>query len=346
MRLPGKSGVDQPTASTRVAVTGSGTGFMLGGNAISLLVALAVDAWFGDPDRLWRRTGHPVAWCGRCLAALETRFNHGDAARRRRAGMLSLLLLLSAVATIGLLLQGLVLQLPASGLLEGLLASILIAQRSLADHVKAVAVGLSGSVEVGRDAVRHLVGRDLDDLDASGVAGGAIESLAENFSDGVVAPALAFLLFGLPGILVYKAINTADSMIGHRSARYRDYGRFAARLDDVANWVPARLSAGLIALAAGAGRERPLDILRRTRRDAPRHRSPNAGWPEAAMAAALGIALAGPRSYDGETVAHARMNEGGRKSLILDDIHAALTIYWRACAILAGLVAGVWILAG
>ncbi len=314
------------------------------GNALPLLIALAVDAWAGDPDRIWKRFGHPVEWCGRLIGALEERFNYGDREQQRRTGALSVLLIVSASVTAGLLLEWLLQILPATAIIEGVLASVLIAQRSLADHVKAVAAGLSGSVEVGRDAVRHLVGRDLEDLDASGIARSAIESLAENFSDAVVAPALAFLLFGLPGLLAYKAINTADSMLGHRSERYESFGQAAAKLDDLANWVPARLSAGLIATAALAIRGRPLEILGVARRDAPRHRSPNAGWPEAAMAAALGIAIAGPRRYGGEWVEDGWMNEGGRKVLTFDDINRALALYWRACALIGGLVGMIWII--
>ena len=315
-------------------------------NALPLLIAMVVDAWAGDPERLWTRLGHPVAWCGRLIEALEARFNYGSPELRRRAGGLSVLLVVSASATLGLVLNWVVQILPASALLEGLVASIFIAQRSLADHVKAVAVGLSGSVEVGRDAVRHLVGRDLEDLDSSGVARSAIESLAENFCDAVVAPALAFLLFGLPGLLAYKAINTADSMLGHRSDRFASFGWASARLDDLVNWVPARLSAVLISLAALAIDAKPFQILAVVRRDAPRHRSSNAGWPEAAMAAALGIALAGPRRYGGQTIEDGWMNEGGRRNLTFDDIHAALALYWRACALLGGVVAMFWIRAG
>ncbi len=315
-------------------------------SAFSLLIALAVDAWVGDPNRLWRWLGHPVEWFGRLIEALEERFNFGDPERRRRAGVLSVMLIISASATIGLILSSLIQVLPASPIIEGLLVSIFIAQRSLADHVKAVAVGLSGSLEVGRDAVRHLVGRDLENLDASGVARGAIESLAENFSDAVVAPVLAYLLFGLPGLLAYKAINTADSMLGHRTERYASFGWASAKLDDLVNWVPARMSAVLIAIAALATHRKPFAILSVVRRDAPRHRSPNAGWPEAAMAAVLGIAIAGPRSYGGKEVDDGWMNEGGRRVLTFDDIHAALALYWRACALLGGLVALVWVLGG
>lgn len=316
------------------------------GNALPLLIAMAVDAWAGDPERLWTRLGHPVAWCGRLIEALEERFNYGSPELRRRAGGLSVLLVVSASATLGFVLNWVVQILPASALVGGVIASVFIAQRSLADHVKAVAVGLSGSVEVGRDAVRHLVGRDLEDLDSSGVARSAIESLAENFSDAVVAPALAFLLFGLPGLLAYKAISTADSMLGYRSDRYASFGWASARLDDLVNWVPARLSAVLISLAALAIDAKPFQILAVVRRDAPRHRSPNAGWPEAAMAAALGIALAGPRRYGGQTIEDGWMNEGGRRVLTFDDIHAALALYWRACALLGGVVAMFWILVG
>ncbi len=312
-------------------------------NAGSLLIALAVDAWVGDPERLWKRIGHPVAWCGKLIEALEARFNFGDPERRRRAGALCAMLVVFAAATAGTVLAALLRLLPEPTLFEGLVASVFLAQRSLANYVKAVAEGLSVSLEEGRRAVRHLVGRNVEDLDEAGVARGAVESLAENFSDGVVAPALAYLFLGLPGLLAYKALNTADSMIGHRSERYAAFGRTAAHLDDIANWVPARLSAVLIAVAALAARKAPLEILRVARRDAPGHRSPNAGWPEAAMASALGVALAGPRRYGAETVDDGWMNDGGRKAATVEDVRSALALYWRACALLGGLAALIWL---
>ena len=220
-------------------------------------------------------------------------------------------------------------------LLLGLIMSSLIAQRGLYEHVAAVADGLDRGVAYGRSAVAHIVGRDPETLDRHGVARAAIESTAENFADGVVAPVFWGALFGLPGLLAYKTINTLDSMIGHRSERYLHFGRFAARLDDAANWVPARLGAWLIVLAAvlvpGA---RPFNGRRAMRRDARRHRSVNAGWPEAAMAGSLDLRLAGPRSYGGETVDDAWMGRG-RAEATSADIRSALRMFVVACCLLA-----------
>jgi len=309
----------------------------------ALLLGLALDAWLGDPDWLWRRIGHPVAWWGRGIAALELRGNRGGERRRLWVGTACALLLLAAAAAAGRLLELGFAALPTAWLPEGVVVFVFLAQRGLAQHVAAVAAGLEESLAAGRQAVGRLVGRNTDVLDRAGVARSAIESLAENFCDGVVAPALAYLLFGLPGLLAYKMLNTLDSMWGYRSARFRCFGRAAARLDDVANWAPARLAALSLALAAGRAGGGFRRILAVARRDAPGHRSPNAGWPEAAMAAALGIALAGPRSYGEESVADAWMNRDGRRSADVADIRAAMTLFWRSCLALGVAVALPWV---
>ncbi len=292
-----------------------------------LLIALILDAVFGEPERLWARFPHPATLMGRCVEWFDTRFNHG--AGRKRKGVLVVAALVSGGAVAGWLVAAL----PDRGLLEVLGAAVLLAQRSLAEHVQRVAEALREGLPQGRRAVSMIVGRDPETLDQSGVARGAIESAAENFSDGVIAPAFWFLLFGLPGIVVYKLVNTADSMIGYRNERYEEFGWAAARLDDVMNWIPARITGGLICLAYWSE-----DAWRVMQADARLHRSPNAGWPEAAMAGVLGVALAGPRSYDGEMRELAWVNPAGRKALDPMDIERAVGVLWRAWFVAAAIV--------
>ncbi|MHA1107736.1 MAG: adenosylcobinamide-phosphate synthase CbiB, partial [Alphaproteobacteria bacterium] len=290
-----------------------------------LLAALLIDAAFGDPASLYRIIPHPVAGLGNLIAAMERKSNRDDAPPSAR--------LWAGAALVGAVVAGAALAgwgaaflfnlYPGGWLLEALLASTLIACRGLYDHVRRVAEALERDSELARDAVRHIVGRDPDNLDDAAIARAAIESAAENFSDGVVAPMFWFALFGLPGIAAYKAVNTLDSMIGHRTPRFDAFGRVAARLDDAANWIPARIAGALIACAALTNMVPAWRIMLRY---AARHRSPNAGWPEAAMAGALGLALAGPRRYGGEVVDDAWMGEG-RQHAKADDISAALRIY-------------------
>ena len=284
-----------------------------------LALALVLDAIFGEPDRLWRRVAHPVESCGRVIDWLEGLLNEGK--HRRAKGAVAILVLVVVIwLPAWLLSQGIFL-----GVFEVLGAAVLLAQRSLADHVGAVAGALRVSLAEGRGAVARIVGRDPETLDQAGVARAAIESAAENFSDGVVAPVFWFLLGGLPGIAVYKAVNTADSMIGHRSERYREFGWAAARLDDLLNWIPARLAGGLICLVGG-GRAAMAVMLR----DAGLHKSPSAGWPEAATAASLEVALAGPRVYGGVVTDDPYLNAGGRRAAGPADIEAAVRLIWRA----------------
>ncbi|MBA9065280.1 adenosylcobinamide-phosphate synthase [Methylobacterium fujisawaense] len=307
-----------------------------------LAVALGIEAAAGYPDALYRAAGHPVTWIGRLIAALERGLNRGSARRRRIAGCAALACLLAAVGLPALaltVLAGLAGPLPAL-LLLGLLCASLPAQRSLHQHVAAVEKALrTGGLEAGRRAVAMIVGRDPERLDEPAVCRAAIESLSENFSDGIVAPAFWIGGLGLPGGALYKAINTADSMIGHRTPRYEAFGWAAARLDDGVN-LPASRLAGL--LIAGSALLRGADArgaLRAMARDAPRHRSPNAGWPESAMAGALGLRLAGPRVYDGTLVPDAHMGDG-RAEATADDIARALALYRTACWLQGGLVLG------
>jgi len=219
--------------------------------------------------------------------------------------------------------------------------AVLLAQKSLADHVFAVGEGLrKEGIAGGRKAVSMIVGRDPNLLDRSGICRASIESLAENYSDGVVAPAFYYALFGLPGLLAYKMLNTADSMIGHKTPRYREFGWASARLDDLANWPAARLSALFIALGTWFRRGRPSarKSVSVALRDHGLHRSPNSGWPESAMAGALDIALAGPRVYAGEQVMEPMQNSAGRKNIGPTDIDLAIEVFWAACTVLATLV--------
>jgi len=305
------------------------------------LAALLIEAVVGYPDRLVRSIGHPVTWIGRLIRALERNCNSDTAtpARRRALGLITVLLIVSIVAVVTLVIERGLLLLPFGLIGVGVLASALIAQRSLHEHVARVADALDKTgVTGGREAVSHIVGRDVAVLDVAGIARAAIESLAENFSDGVVAPVFWMLIAGLPGAAVYKAVNTADSMIGHRTPRYQAFGWAAARLDDLLNLPASRLSAFLIIAAASVTpRASASGAWRAVRRDAGRHRSPNAGYPEAAMAGALGLALAGPRSYGGVRVDDALMGDG-RRAADAGDIRAALGLYRRADGLLIALV--------
>jgi adenosylcobinamide-phosphate synthase len=309
-------------------------------------LALFVEALAGYPQKLVAVIGHPVTWIGALITSAETAWNEATLsfARRRLRGILALATVLLATLSIALAIdQGLDLLLPvlAALVIKALLVSTLLAGRSLDEHVSDVADalehrGLSG----GRNAVSRIVGRDPETLDEAGVSRAAIESLAENFSDGVVAPLFWLVVGGLPGCALYKATNTADSMIGHKSERYLAFGWAAAKLDDLINLPASRLAAVWIVAAArlmpGADwRRAALSALS----DAPRHRSPNAGWPEAAMAGALGLALAGPRSYGGKTIDDAWMG-AGRREATYADINRALRLF-RIAYVLQALTVGV-----
>ena len=292
----------------------------------------------GYPAPLYRAIGHPVTWMGRWLAWLEANLNGAESsfAARQAAGVLALGLYLAPVALVAWAATRLCLYGGAPGFAAlALLAASLPAQRSLASHVKAVVNGLDTGLDEGRGAVANIVGRNPDVLDEAGVARAAIESLAENFSDGVVAPILWIAFGGLVGGALYKAINTADSMIGHRDERYKAFGWAAARLDDLVNLPASRLAAlWLILAAALTPRASAREAARAVWRDAGRHSSPNAGWPEAAMAGALGLKLAGPRVY-GETLVDDAFMGTGRREADASDIGRAVGLCWRACAIQA-----------
>ncbi len=262
-------------------------------------LALALEAALDYPDALYRRVGHPVNGFAALIGGLERRLNRPErsAATRRASGVATAAVTLAAGAGLGLVLQAIAKRSRHPRLLTALFATPGLAQRSLYDHVAAVRAPLArGDLPTARAEVAKIVGRDTASLHESGVAAAALESLAESFNDGVVAPAFWLALAGLPGLYAYKALNTADSLIGHREPRWRAFGWAAARADDLANLIPARLAGGLIALAGGGG-------WRTMARDARKHASPNAGWPEAAMAGALGVRLGGPVAYDGVVTA-------------------------------------------
>jgi len=297
-----------------------------------LFVALILDGLLGDPDWLWRRLPHPVVWIGHVINALDEGFNKSTDSQKQRRGkglfVLIFLIILSAVS--GYLGQVVINAFIVPWFFEAVVVAIFLSARSLYDHVGEVARKLENSdLGPARVAVARIVGRDPETLDRSGVSRAAIESLAENFSDGIIAPAFWYLVAGLPGLIVYKAVNTADSMIGHKSARHSDFGRATALFDDIVNLPASRITGFLciIATAMCQGMSAARKAYGTIRRDAAQHRSPNAGWPEAAMAGGLGIALSGPRTYGGKLGNEAWINGSGRKRLSPEDIRDGLVIY-------------------
>jgi adenosylcobinamide-phosphate synthase len=290
--------------------------------------ALAVEACLGYPQALYARIAHPVVWIGKLIEALERHWNdpaRSDAARRT-LGIVTMMIVAGSAGAVGYAIQIGAQQLPFGMIIVVLVATLGLAQRSLYTHVRDVLRPLAqGDLPAARDAVSKIVGRDTTQLTPQGVAAAAIESLAESFNDGIVAPVFWLAVGGLPGLFAYKALNTADSLIGHREPRWRAFGWAAARADDLANLIPARCAGLLIVIAGGGG-------LRVMWRDAPRHASPNAGWPEAAMAGALGIELGGAATYEG--VVHERPLFGAGRRPECGDLRRALQIYLESCALL------------
>jgi adenosylcobinamide-phosphate synthase len=311
-----------------------------------LITGLAIDALIGDMPAIFRYIPHPVVIAGRAVAFFDRKLNResrSEASRRER-GIIAVIVLVGSAALLGLAIARICRDSLVGTAVEMILIAVLVAQRSLHEHVAAVAIALqTAGLAGGREAVRHIVGRDPMSLDTYGVARAAIESLAENFSDGVVAPIFWYLLLGLPGLFAYKMANTLDSMIGHRTPRYRSFGWAAARLDDVLNAVPAPLSGVLLATGAAFARNgRPARALAIMLRDGRKHHSLNAGWPESAMAGALGLALAGPRRYPEGLVADPWLGDGSARAGSTD-ILRALEVYRLACLIEGGLLLGAWL---
>ncbi|MBX4863674.1 cobalamin biosynthesis protein [Rhizobium sophorae] len=318
-------------------------------NLLVLLLALLLDRIAGDPQWLWSRVPHPVAIFGAAISYADQQLNPSSltGSQRRMNGVAAILALLLLAVAGGLVFDRFFALFGLAGiLLETGLVAIFLAQKSLADHVAAVATALRGEgLAGGRAAVSRIVGRDPETLDEPAVCRAAIESLAENFSDGVVAPALCYAVFGLPGLLAYKMLNTADSMIGHRSEKYIDFGWAAARLDDIANWPAARLS--ILLIAAGAwikrGTSASREAVRVAMRDGGLHRSPNSGRPEAAMAGALNVQLAGPRVYGGVIVAEPMINNPGRDMATAADIEDGVSVFYASCMVFTGIIFGLFL---
>ena len=296
---------------------------------MSVLLAMVLDAIFGEPKWLWSRFPHPAVLMGKCVSFIDTSFNKGT--HRKDKGIASFAILVVMFALLGMGLQ----DLPGFWA-EAIIGAMLLAQKSLVEHVSDVAKGLRTSVEAGRASVAMIVGRDTAELDEPAVARAAIESAAENFSDGVLAPLFWFAVGGLPGLLIYKITNTADSMIGYRTPRHEQFGWAAARFDDLLNLIPARLTAILfVALKPNLWQFSPI------RKDAGLHRSPNAGWPEAALSRVLGIALSGPRAYHGEMRDYPWVNADGRKDATAEDVDRAVRELWRAWGIAFVVILGI-----
>ncbi len=308
---------------------------------LMLFMAMALDAALGEMGPLFRLLPHPVVLIGRIIGGLDKRLNKPERSEKDRrargillAGGMSILAL-----TVGGIISFLARTLPHFWLVEVFVAATLLAQRSLFEHVHNVAKALGDNgLEAGRYAVSRIVGRDPQSLDEYGVARAAIESLAENFADGVVAPVFWYVILGLPGLLLYKTVNTLDSMVGYRNDKYRAFGMASARLDDGLNLIPARLAALMLALAAPfVPQGKPIGALVTMVTDSRHHRSPNSGWPEAAAAGGLGLALGGPRKYPGLTVDEKWIGAGRARATVAD-IHRALHLFTVACVMDAGAV--------
>ncbi len=290
-----------------------------------LLLALILDAVLGEPEWLWSRIPHPVKIFGTGISWFDEKLNKEPLRKIKGFLVVGILVLLAGLS--GWLLT----VIPDYGIIEVIVVSVLLAHKSLVQHVMNVGVALAKDLTLGRKEVTRIVGRTTGHMQPSDVARAAIESAAENFSDGVIAPALWYLVFGLPGILIYKVINTADSMIGYKTEKHSDFGYATAKLDDILNLIPARFSSILICLTS-----KPHHSFKIVLKDAPLHRSPNAGWPEAAMAAVLNISLAGPRFYDGKKVDYPFVNANARRHLDPEDIRravAVLNIVWVGIAV-------------
>jgi len=312
-----------------------------------LVLALGLEAVFGYPAWVYERIGHPVTWIGALIGALDRQLNDEceSPTARRASGVVALVVILTIAAVAGWIIERVLAPYWIGVFALAVVTSTLIASRSLYDHVRDVARALdTGGIGAARQAVGRIVGRDPQTLDEHGAARAAIESLAENASDGVVAPVFWFVVLGLPGLVAYKAINTADSMIGHRTPKHEAFGWAAARLDDLVNLPASRLTGLLFAAAVlVSSRASAAEALHTMRRDAPKHRSPNAGWPESAMAGALGLKLNGPKNYGGTLVEDAYMGDG-RREATAQDIRKALSIAVAAWAIMVAALLAVAII--
>jgi adenosylcobinamide-phosphate synthase len=307
---------------------------------LAAALALLIERYVGYPKAIYNVIGHPVEWIGKLIGWLDYRFNLEEDTEKesRLAGLLTIGVVCAVVAVPALIIQWVTSHFMFGWIINGLIGTVMLSQKSLRDHVLDVGAAFRQSLSHAQKAVGKIVGRDPKLLDESGVTRAALESLAENTSDGIVAPVFWYCLLGLPGLFIYKAINTADSMIGHKTTRFQHFGWAAAKLDDIVNWPAARISGFLIATAARFngqenGKARAQAAISAMFRDAKKHSSPNAGWPESAMAGALGLSFGGPRSYDGDTVNLPWLGDG-RKSLSRADLSSGIALYDKALIIL------------
>ena len=283
---------------------------------VTLILAMGFDGLIGDPKWIYNRIPHPVTWMAMLLMKGEAFLNHQDRSRfaKQFLGLIWILLCVTICLYIAFFIQNFLSGFDQTGIILALLSSIFLAYRSLIDHVGDVEKELfNKDVVKARIKVAKIVGRETSKLDKSDITRATIESLAENFSDGVVAPVFWFLIVGFPGVVAYKMINTADSMIGNRSERFEDFGMASAKIDDVVNYVPARITALLLMLAAGISRVGDVKSgFVTVNNDHKLHASPNAGWPEATMAGLLNVRLGGPRHYqNGNSKDNAWLGSGG-----------------------------------
>ncbi len=311
------------------------------GSLLLFVIAMVLEACFSNFQFIFRYFQHPIVTIGKFISFLDNKLNRLKRSERDRAirGFISVVIVTSAAISFGYVIMWLSANHPFGWIVELLLLVIFLAGRELYNAVNDVRNALDiGNIEKSRSAVSEIVGRDTALLDQYGIGRAAIESLAENFADAVIAPTFWYILFGFPGLLVSKAINTMDSMIGYKTEKYKAFGMSAARLDDILNLIPARLAGGIIVLAAiFVPKANPIKAFFAMLRDSSKHRSLNAGWPEAAMAGALDIALAGPRRYSSGRIEDSWMGNGSARVTTLD-IAKALYVYLIACLINLGLI--------
>ncbi|MCY3675946.1 MAG: adenosylcobinamide-phosphate synthase CbiB [Paracoccaceae bacterium] len=304
------------------------------GSILVLLIALILDAIIGDPEDFWKKIPHPVVLMGKLIKYYDQEFNLKSGNNRKQAGLIGLL-----VGSVAFVILGLILEMLPFIIIDVIIVAVLLAQKSLIQHAKEVMEALGLSLMEGRLAVAKIVGRDTSHLDESEVVRATVESTAEGFLDGVFAPIFWYLVAGLPGLLVYKFVNTADSMIGYKNEQYEEFGWATAKFDDILNYLPARIIPFIISIALLS-----LSPIKLAFEDGSNHRSPNAGWPEAAFASALGIALSGPRSYDGELRQYPFINQTGRMDLVTKDIKDCIKLAWKGWATSLAILVALWVI--
>ena len=297
---------------------------------IVIFIAVIVDAIWGDDHWIWRKFKHPVALVGRFINFLDVEFNRNEFSESSRTfnGFIVIIMSIIIIWFLSSIIEGLLFGNIIGNLILGLIISILLAGKSLFVHVKDIYDDfMRDDLDNAKINLSKIVSRKVDEYDESAITRGAIESLSENLSDGYVAPLFWLLIAGLPGIFIYKFINTADSMIAYKNDKYHNFGKCTAYLDDILNFIPARLSSLLQVFASFVLKENWQQALLCIKQDASKSPSPNSGWPESAMAGALDISLGGDNFYDGELIKSDWINGSGEKIISFDFITRALWIY-------------------